>query len=557
MKKRGTSSTSACSASCIDSEQSINENDSQYNNIENKQEKNNTTTTNFLMGGGTGFVAGADTGGYLTHTYEEEQHKNEEKKRKANDNGSLNMNKFASALLNLSFNYRNQIEEEIHGVSCMSITETPILIEVSLYQFDIELNSIPIENKTAYIKILFDPSKSALRYSKYLDLIYEIFGECVLKRPIRLQEDFNSDELSFFKSGAYQLLPFRDRCGRRIFVGVSNEKVPQKLLSKIWLYLFFVCICGSDISNNDKNNLETQQKGVVMVNFPTPYGNDIKDARKRLDSISRIAQCIPVRIVAVHFCVPNSHLSQFLNSVLNSVYGTSSRPLIPRVRFHLGNPIEIRYKLQQFGIPIEHFPATDTGNIKLIYFKQWINLRTHLEYEEEKKINHNTNANTNSNNNIIVECPLSNDVIFRRGKTMNFHSGNVKFQNLIESHLYEYFINPDTTLSRRKEIEIEILNEILNSGGRFLTWITVNKWWLVIHSEDEVQFKIYHAFLGFRTRMLKKKQKQQKVLPTTLFEGQQVRQKKKRYNNNNCSSRFSDCGLHCDSDDNNSNNSGI
>ena len=386
MKKRGTSSTSACSASCIDSEQSINENDNRYNNIENKQETNNTTTTsstaetiketvedrNFLMGEGTGFVAGADTGGYLTHTYEEEQHKNEEKKPKANDNGSLNMNKFASALLNLSFNDRNQIEEEIHGVSCMSITETPILIEVSLYQFDIELNSIPIENKTAYIKVLaqqdsstylltkdmklrflrselFDPSKSALRYSKYLDLIYEIFGECVLKRPIRLQEDFNSDELSFFKSGAYQLLPFRDRCGRRIYAGVSNEKVPQKLLSKIWLYLFFVCIGGSDISNNDKNNLETQQKGVVMVNFPTPYGNDIKHARKRLDSFSRIAQCIPVRIVAVHFCVPNSHRFKFLNSVLNSVYGTSSRPLIPRVRFHLGNPIEIRYKLQQFG----------------------------------------------------------------------------------------------------------------------------------------------------------------------------------------------------------------
>ena len=318
------------------------------------------------MDAGTGFVAGADsTGGYLTHTYKE-------KKRKANDNGNLNMNKFSTALLNLSFNDRNQIEEEIHGVSCMSITERPVLIEVSLHQFDMELNLMPLENKSAYTKVLaqqdsssylltkdmklrflrselFDPSRSALRYSKYLNLLYEIFGECVLKRPIRLQEDFNSDELSFFKSGAYQLLPFRDRCGRRIYAGVSNEKVPQKLLSKIWLYLFFVCIGGSDISNNDKNNLETQQKGVVMVNFPTHYVNNTKDARKRLDSFSRIAQCIPVRIVAVHFCVPNSHLFQFLNSVLNSVYGTSSRPLIPRVRFHLGNPIEIRYKLQQFG----------------------------------------------------------------------------------------------------------------------------------------------------------------------------------------------------------------
>ena len=173
-------------------------------------------------------------------------------------------------------------------------------------------------------------------------------------------------------------------------------------------------------------------------------------------------------------------------------------------------------------------------------------MRTHVEYEEEKQINNHTNTDTN-NNIVIVECPLSNDVIFRRGRTMNFHPGNVRFQNLIELHIHEHSVNPNTSLIRRKEIEIEILNEILNSCGRFLTWITEKKWWLVIHSEDEIQFKIYHAFLGFHKRMLKKQQKQQQVEPTiaklsSLFEGQQVGQKKKRYNDN--SSSCGDCGLY-------------
>ena len=310
-----------------------------------------------------------------------------------NKNGS-SLNMFSSALLNLSSNDRNQIEEEIHGVSCMAIHETPILLEVSLDQFDLELNLLPIEQKTAYIKVLalqqqqqeqdadssssssssylltkdmklrflrselFDVSKSVIRYSKYLNLLDEIYGDCVLKRPIRLQEDFNPDELAFFKSGAYQLLPFRDRCGRHIIAVVINEgtnieKQPQKLLSKVWLYLFFVCVGGSDISNNDKNNLETQQKGVVVVNFPSPkvlYAvsksvNNIKDLKKRLDTISRTANCTPVRFAAIHWCLPDSHVFK----LLTSVYGTAFRELATRIRFHLGNPIEIRYKLQQFG----------------------------------------------------------------------------------------------------------------------------------------------------------------------------------------------------------------
>jgi hypothetical protein len=167
-------------------------------------------------------------------------------------------NMFSKAVLNLSFNDRNTFEEEMHGVSCMAIEETPELIEESLYQFDLELDLI--EHKVAYNKAqeivtskeedpltrsfilskevklrflrseLFDPSKSALRYTKYLDLLYEIYGECSLRRPIRLQ-DLNREELSFLKSGEYQLLPYRDRSGRRILVDVTNSKLraPRKV----------------------------------------------------------------------------------------------------------------------------------------------------------------------------------------------------------------------------------------------------------------------------------------------------------------------------------------
>ena len=152
-------------------------------------------------------------------------------------------NMFSKALLNLNINERNQIEEEIHGVSCMAITETPELIQESLKKFEYELKLIPIENKIAYQKAieisktprskksttttssyvlrndyklsflrteLFNVPKSVLRYINYLNLLYQVYGDCALRRPIRLQ-DLNKEEFTFLKSGQYQLLPYRGK----------------------------------------------------------------------------------------------------------------------------------------------------------------------------------------------------------------------------------------------------------------------------------------------------------------------------------------------------------
>jgi hypothetical protein len=164
----------------------------------------------------------------------------------------------SKASLSLSFNDRTMVEEEMHGVSCMAIDETPELIDTSLFQFDLELDLI--ENKVACNKAqelitskedplthsylfskanklrflrseLFDPRKSALRFTKYLDLLFDIYGECALRRPIRLQ-DLDSEELSFLKSGQYQMLPYRDRGGRRI-MAMNNKfiyQVPRRVL---------------------------------------------------------------------------------------------------------------------------------------------------------------------------------------------------------------------------------------------------------------------------------------------------------------------------------------
>ena len=50
-----------------------------------------------------------------------------------------------------------------------------------------------------------------------------------------------------------------------------------------------------------------------------------------------------------------------------------------RLAVHLGDTMEVLYKLNSYGIPTDHIPITSTGKIKTGYLKQWINLRKFIE----------------------------------------------------------------------------------------------------------------------------------------------------------------------------------
>jgi len=195
---------------------------------------------------------------------------------------------FAKALSNLSFNDRNTIGDEIHGVSCMAIKETPDLLKQSLIDFESEIHNITpklaydraqellllmsmsimslsannnnnninnpssLSSSSVYLNSnststarsysgtsscyinenkfrlrflrceLFDVRKAAERYIKYLEFVWDVYGEYALQRPIRMS-DFTPKEMSFMREGDSQLLPYRDQSGRRIFAFLSDK----------------------------------------------------------------------------------------------------------------------------------------------------------------------------------------------------------------------------------------------------------------------------------------------------------------------------------------------
>ena len=156
---------------------------------------------------------------------------------------------FAKALTDLSLNDRTAIEEEIHGISCMAVEETPHLLEHSLIDFESELHKInpkPAYDKAQQLLLvssressycyinekkfrlrflrceLFNVQKAAERFIKYLDFVANVYGEYALQRPICMS-DFSCEEMLFLREGKYQLLPYQDQSGRRIMIFTSNK----------------------------------------------------------------------------------------------------------------------------------------------------------------------------------------------------------------------------------------------------------------------------------------------------------------------------------------------
>jgi hypothetical protein len=150
----------------------------------------------------------------------------------------------------LSLKDRNAIYEEIHGVSTMAIEETPELLDESLRRFQEELDTIDGDTKFAYDHIIrqeddlpskriacdrsfrlrflrcvfFDPSEAALRMVRFFGVLDALYGREALTKFDGTMEFFvgDKDDQAAFRNGYLQLLPFRDRSGRKILVLVLD-----------------------------------------------------------------------------------------------------------------------------------------------------------------------------------------------------------------------------------------------------------------------------------------------------------------------------------------------
>jgi hypothetical protein len=300
----------------------------------------------------------------------------------------------ANELNRLSFQERESINEEIHGINItnVGVKESPELLTKSFQQLDIELRylrpgcvafdrSQRLFGTTTYLNTeqlrimflrcdMFDCKKAASRLCSYADLVHEIFGDCALQRKPYLS-DLTDLEMRILESGGYQVLPGRDRAGRRILGNLAFD-APKEfgVLSRLRVSLYIIMSCLEDV--------ETQRKGAVGISWWHNVSVDDFIIRKK---VHEKVNCFPLRLGAYHCCIPSEvrsgrvgkttkgrgssgGVSSGMTHVIKGMAVLSVGPEIrPHLRFHTG---EVNIRAFKSGVSIFDFLSIAMDGISVL-----------------------------------------------------------------------------------------------------------------------------------------------------------------------------------------------
>jgi hypothetical protein len=469
---------------------------------------------------------------YLNHRNSQERFQNknigEKEKKEINKEDPRSVDELmATALNKLSFQERESINEEIHGVDVRNAVfkESPELLRNSFDEFDIELQKLRqrcvaldrcqrLFGERSYLNTeevrimflrcdLFDCKKAASRMADYAELILEIFGDFALQRRPYLT-DLTDLELRILGAGCYQVLPGRDRAGRRILGNLAFDAPKEYgVLSRLRVSFYVIMSVLEDV--------ETQRKGAVAISWWHNVSVDDFIIRKKVHE--RI-NCVPMRLGAYHCCIPSEvNSSQYSKKTKSSGSsgGVSSgmanvikamavlsvgSELRPHLRFHTGSVVECIYALQSFGIHSDQIPVnSSSGKLKTKLHSKWLELRR-LKEDSLKHHGHIFDR--------IIECPNQADVLFGRGRPIMRHPGNAVLRSVVQHKLEEY------ASAKSKKQTTDVTWDVVRTlkgkfGARFLKEENIENnglGWIEVSNEIARQ-KVRIAFRDLRTKIMK------------------------------------------------------
>ena len=168
----------------------------------------------------------------------------------------------------------------------------------------------------------------------------------------------------------------------------------------------------------------------------------------------------------------------------------------------VGNVPEMMKILSGYGIPVNLIPVTNSGFPKTAYFKQWLRLQRRLEEENDE-----------ATASLFIDCPRSNDVLFRSGSTMINNPGNVMFRGLVEAKIQDVYLNSDSwaAVKTKEYIAIEIIEEVVQERrGRFLGWDSEDDCWKEFEDLLQVKSKVAITYRDLKLK-LARMEEQQKI----------------------------------------------
>ncbi|KAG7340786.1 hypothetical protein IV203_024329 [Nitzschia inconspicua] len=433
-------------------------------------------------------------------------------------------------LMCMTLQQREQINEEIHGVYSLAVTESSELLsgalagmeqaitaEIQREQEQLSLPDLSTPPKIpAYMEAqsmgaiylhqpsfrlkflraaLFNTTLAASRLLGFLQLVRDVLGtEALIKFPSSLSH-FAFDEQSLLREGAFQILPGRDSVGRRIIGIFEDFGADRSLVAKFRVALYIMMVASDDE--------DTQKKGCVSIFYQNnPTVQIFNDPEERL-VFQRLFDTIPLRTSAFHICLPDDSSNKYiqLHAFAMDSYGSEARK---RMRLHTGSPTNMVCNLETFGIPAELIPInSNTGKLKTQNFAKWINMRLIREERVARAANAVACAGRISVDSAAqhyafpwIECPSQQDVLLGRGRPIMNHKGNVTMRELVWSKLSRF--NATKQKHIRTSIIEEVVSEIQVAGGRFLKEDpNMNGFWI------EVDAPVAHQKVGIYFRDLR------------------------------------------------------
>lgn len=213
----------------------------------------------------------------------------------------------------------------------------------------------------------------------------------------------------------------------------------------------------------------------------------------------------PIRLSAVHLCLPNTPFSRILKAGILLSMTTEQRYRV-RICFDDLHSSETQSHLKTFGIPTLDIPCTGSGVIKSKYHLQWLKARAALDDLKETGFAFH-----------VVVHPGKHDVLFSQGGGKVRHTGNLYFREVLEKYLEKYQ-SAGKDWNVMKTVRNNVITEIKDLGGRFLTFDKELNWWTDVASavdlDDRITSSFYHH--GKRLSVAQKSQQSQSSSPVSL-----------------------------------------
>jgi hypothetical protein len=394
----------------------------------------------------------------------------------------------AKELNQLSLQEREKAYYDLHGVAD-AVNETPAFVTKCLADLEMELSKT--QDKKAYevaksldedyicgreFRLMFlraetfDSKKAATRLVGFLEEKLKLFGLKPLAREL-VQSDLNQDDRSVLELGFCSLLPLRDSAGRAITCIMPYFRGTSALENRMRATMYIICTIARDE--------EIQKKGLVSLFInKDPFRASVIE--QGAWSIARLIYYIaPVRSVGTHFCFDEG-AKIAMTMMIKTVLTTAQTRARVRFRFHSGSLLETHYTLMTFGIPTQVLPLTNNGKAVWEHHHEWVRMREELEDKKEEQ--QTTVATDNiQGDDTSTGVPMPLDVVMGNEKFAQTHTGNIRYQCLIDERQERY----DSAESRIEKtlIASEIVLIIKEDGGRFWMrkqgvsgWVCMDDW---------------------------------------------------------------------------------